>query len=394
MIGIGIRNNLLYPIMLLIFTSLRQIISIVIDEKIIFECPILLTLIMFSSEFIFGLILFIYNIKIIGIRRKTTYKGIKLIQAPLNIKHPDSNFKIYFLIFEAGFFDFIEFVISTYYVPKLNNNISYSLDIHLRSILITLFSAFCCYYVLKIPIYKHQIFSLLIIFICFVIILIFEVYFAFVDEKIDLFGFLHILFLILIVYFFNSFIDIIEKYLLEYNFINPFKILMFEGLFGIILTFTTLFIKEGFKEIKNIYNYTNSNNKFISLLICLIFYFLFSGGRNVYRLETNRIYSPMTWTLINSLFDPFLIIYYSFFSSKKVEEKSHIYFIINFIISIIIVLCSSVYNEIFVLFCCRLEQQTYNQICLRAKQSENMELPFNDNLDDEDNHDDKIVDEV
>ena len=59
-IKIGIRHNLLYPFMLIVFSFSRKIDSILMDKFIGFDGSILLTLIMFLSEIISGLILFLY----------------------------------------------------------------------------------------------------------------------------------------------------------------------------------------------------------------------------------------------------------------------------------------------------------------------------------------------
>ena len=73
MIKIGIRNNLFYPLMLVINSTLRQILSIVLDEIIEFDESLLLEFIMFLSEFVTGLILYIYHTKLVekkGIDKK------------------------------------------------------------------------------------------------------------------------------------------------------------------------------------------------------------------------------------------------------------------------------------------------------------------------------------
>ena len=85
MIRLGIRNNLFYPGMLIISSLLRQIDSIIMKEIIGFEgISLLLTLIMFFSEFIFGLIFFKKNINFLSKYEKKNkeykYMKIKLIQ--------------------------------------------------------------------------------------------------------------------------------------------------------------------------------------------------------------------------------------------------------------------------------------------------------------------------
>ena len=102
-------------------------------------------------------------------------------------------------------------------------------------------------------------------------------------------------------------------------------------------------------------------------------YFLLSGARNSYRVATNKLYSPMTRTLADSILDPLLIIYYFFADDDfKVDKKKNIYyFITNLATSIIMVFCSCVYNELIVLFCCKLEYDTHHEVSIRAKDIEN-----------------------
>ena len=66
--------------------------------------------------------------------------------------------------------------------------------------------------------------------------------------------------------------------------------------------------------------------------------------------------------------DPLLIGYYFLFENDFYfkGKQSNFYFIINLIISIIYVFFACIYNEVFVLFCCDLEHDTYIIIKERA----------------------------
>ena len=198
-----------------------------------------------------------------------------------------------------------------------------------------------------------------------------------------------VLVLIIFIHIFNSLLDSIEKYLVEYNYLNPFKTLMMEGIFGLIISFCYSFVKDPFKEINN---FNGSNIKFIILIILLILYFLLSGGRNAYRVATNKIYSPMTKSLTDYILNPFLLTYYYFldndFEDSEHKNQNIFYFIINLIISIVIVFFGCVFNEILILFCCNLEYDTHNQISIRANiidiiEIEEDEDKLSDNDDDE-----------
>ena len=173
---------------------------------------------------------------------------------------------------------------------------------------------------------------------------------------------------------FLSFRDVIEKYLLDYNFINPYQILMFEGFFGLIMTSICFFvIEEPFdKLIKSYDTWQNQQTIYILLLtIFFIFYFLLSGSKNVYRLLTNKIYSPTTTSLSEALFTPILIII-DIFNFDKSNIKGIIYIVINLVISIIMIFTSLVYNEFLVLNCCKLEYNTHYNISNRADESVNI----------------------
>ena len=343
MMKFGIRKNLIYPLMIIISTNIRKIDTILMIKINNFESSLFLTLIMFLAEFIFGLITYLSNIQF------------------STRNNPDKKYKSYFIIFTTAFFDFNIFLLKTYYLPKFNKFVSVSLNTRLRSSL-TICSALLCYFLFRIPIYKHQIFSLILILICLIVIIITEYYY----EKIIylhsalLFNFLD--------HYFNSCLDLSEKYLLEYNYINPFKLLMLEGIIGFILSSIFSIWVNPLKEIEEVFEKEEDQNKLYLLIIFLVVYFLSSGGRNIYRILTNKLYSPMTRTLTDCISDPIFVIFYFLYEEdfKSEGKRNILFFTINIIVSFLIVFGSCIYNEVFVLFCCNLEYDTYRQISIRA----------------------------
>ena len=218
MIKIGIRHNLIYPIIYSSSDFLRQIDSILMKTFIDFKGSLLLTLIMFFAEFISGFIFFTIEKKIFkkkNIDENSKFMGIKIIQAPQSIIiKRDKCFKIYIFIFLAALFDFLDFANKTFYIQEyIVQDKFLCLYERIKGILI-ICSAILCYYLLKIPIYKHQSFSLLIIFVCLLIVIILEC----LNDFQPFSG------MILLSLFFGqiflSFRDVIEKYLLDYDFIN------------------------------------------------------------------------------------------------------------------------------------------------------------------------------
>ena len=393
MMKFALRHNLIYPLMLIIFNLFRKVDLIVLDRIIKFKFSLLITCLMFLGEFIVGLIIYIYQISFLPIKKKNTFMGIKLIQGPADISHPDSNFKIYLLLFMASFFDFVEFMMSTFYLPQIID-ISKTLEMRLSSLL-TISSAFFFAFLLKFKIQKHQIFSLSIIFICLLIIIILEYVFQIFFQEKSLKEFGKIIGSIFLLHFFNSLLDSIEKYLLEYNYLNPFKTLMIEGLFGMIFSSIYSIIYNPFKEIKEYY-VEKDTIYFIFLIILLALYIVLSGGRNAYRVATNKIYSPMTKTLTDYFLNPLYIIYYFIFEGDfEIGERTIIrysFFITNLILSIIIVFCGCIYNEILILFCFNLEHETHRQVTIRAQTQTQEDFENVNNKNDKEN-DNNLSDE-
>ena len=173
-------------------------------------------------------------------------------------------------------------------------------------------------------------------------------------------------------HFFDSLLDCVEKYLLEYDYLNQFKALMIEGIFGTIITSISAIIcfivdNNPFQEIIKYYGNEDTKN-FILLLICLVLYFLLCGGRNAYRVTTNNIYSPMVKSLTDYTLNPLLIVYYFIFGNdfEVGGDKRTIYFIFNLILSIIIVFCALINNELIILDCCGLDYETHLIIAKRG----------------------------
>ena len=368
MIKFGIRRNLFYAMMFVIFNLLRKFDSIIMINNFEFYGSFILTISMFFADFISGLIVYLYHLKYLKEKETTKFMGIELIKAPSNIQPPDGCFKIYSLLFLASYLDFSEYLLSSYYIPDNFKDLSCSLEWRLKCIIICA-SAFFCYTTLNFPIFKHQIVTLIIILTCLIIIIGTEI--IAYSSNYEVYYILKVLFLMLIDHIFNSFLDVIEKYLLEYDFLNPFKILMLEGIMGLILSFFfTLSQKYPFKNIKAIYN--EKPDDFRYLLIFIILYFLLSCGRNIYRVTTNKLYSPTHKALFDYILVPILIIYYYIFSQDfQIKDKQiFYYFIINLIISFIIVIAGLIYNELIIIFICGMEYNTHYEVSKRAKEIE------------------------
>ena len=183
--------------------------------------------------------------------------------------------------------------------------------------------------------------------------------------------------------------DSTEKYLFEYDYMNPFIVLMYEGIFGFILTFLFFLIQGYLDDIKAVYK--NKNFNFALFVFLLFLYVILSAGKNIFLLVTTKIYSPMTKSLTDYFLNPIYILYsYGVEKDFHSEGKLNIpYFIINIFLSLIISFFGCVFNEFIILLFCGLELDTYDQISQRSISNITTELViFEDNCEDEDSQND------
>ena len=334
---------------------------------------LLLSTLNFLSDFFFGSIISLFLKEKKKEKNANKIIGIRLLYYKVdNIEPQDSQTKILILILLASYFNFTSQIIKKLLNIYINKDLLVNMKI--RSIDICVSSLFY-YYLMKVKLYKHHKLSLGIIIICILIIIIYQLIIHF--EKIE-----DIIIMLLIIFSVNiceAFFDIIQKYLLEYNYINPFKLLIFEGFLEIIFTSFLFFFDSYRKELITI---KDNFDKYIAtgfLYISLIFtYFIFAGFKNIYQILTIRHYSPPARALSDSIKDPLLIIYNLINGEENITE---IFSWVNFVCSIITVFFNFVYNEFIILYCCKLAYQTHIEIDKRNKNIESIKNSVNENID-------------
>ena len=120
MIKFALRRNLIYPLQLLIFSSVRDIEKELLRHFYGFDYSLILTSLMFIGEILAGLIIYLYQKKIIKKKLLLVDKRLSAIILERKIKTIDGTYKIMFLIFCAGLMDFVQFVLSSN-TPKYIN---------------------------------------------------------------------------------------------------------------------------------------------------------------------------------------------------------------------------------------------------------------------------------
>ena len=386
MMKFAIRPNLKYPVQFLFYSVLRDIESKLLSKLLKFRNPLIFTALMFLGEFFFGLIIFLYQKKIamkdkIKEKEPDKYMNIELIETENTIKKNDGNTKIIFILFCCAFFDFVQFILSINASQFIK--ISTSIESRLRGFLI-IFNALFYYFVLKLPIYRHQFFCLIIIGICLVLLLIFEFIFQEINIFLSYGDLVGVIFLAFLGQFCSAMVNSNEKYLFEYDNVNTFYALTFEGFFGFIFSFFYGFYQNPLDALKD-YKEKNGSSQpnFGILIFCFVIYIILSGLKNVFRVLTTKVYAPMTTTSAYYILNPFYIsIDFAIgddFMSKG--ERKYDYFFLNLIISLTISFFSLVYNEFIILFLCNLDKETHQQISTRSnleKEIINLEDIYND----------------
>ena len=366
MIKITGRHNVIYIIQLVIWSNIRTIDKIILSHLYNFNKSAIFTVLMFLGELTSGALVYKYQSKYLRKKEDDNYIN-KIRKRSTSLQkyiYKPNSIKIYILLFFATFLDFVEFIITSFYIKNFSY-ISSSLDSRLYNFLV-ICNGIAFIFLLKIKIYKHQKLSLIIIFICLIITIASEYAFQIVDGVFTYDEFTLALVLILIEYFDLALMDIIDKYLLEFESVDPFFIIMIEGLIGFLFSILFCFIENPIENLKHIYN-KESTASFCLFVILLLLFYLLTAFRVAFRIMVNKIYSPMVLTLSDYFLNPIYIIYYFFTGDFKSKEGRDIfYFVLNLILSILTAFSTFIYNEFIVLFCFGLEKNTYDQITKRS----------------------------
>ena len=375
MIKLSLKKNLLYLLAFCISYYARKILSIIIDKAFKFNDPYIFLYMMAFGEIIGGSAIYIYQMNYRRKKKDIKYFGIKIIQNKQYINAGGSLKKI-LLLFLASFFDIYEFIIISFYVPKIGK-FSPTLDLRLGCIT-TISSALICIYAFRFKNGKHHNFSLISLGICLFLTVILEIIFKGNDIPFGIF----MLAVFLVFYYLISitFTDCIERYLAYYYFLNPFLILMIEGVFGLIMAILYSIKSDPLKELFNQYD-VNGLGKFILLIFLLILYLILSAVLNAYKIYVNVIYSPMARSITDYLMNPFFNIYYFF--AENDFQQNFAYFFICEIISILIDFFCFVFNEYITLYCFGLDHDTSDTIVKRAMEREMHPANYDIDIDEE-----------
>jgi hypothetical protein len=365
MIKFGWRYSLLSPSLFIITLGTRSIVTHFIKKLYEKSFSFINLFFIYAVQFIMCAILSWHNNRKNKSKIKSQFLGIALNEDTKKLDRPDSNLKIIILLIFSAFFECIGALIRKLASDSVLNFDYYYASYRSSEIII---ASVLCYFALNTKIYRHHLFSLIIMLIYLIIAIIYEVYLIFLNGK----NYRYLL-ITLFSGMIRVFLDATEKYLFNTDFIDLYKMMFFEGIINTLNSAICFCFDSPKIELSNFILFYDENKlKFVGVIFLLIVYSIVTGFKNIYRRETIKEFSPMTRILAQSILDPVYIIYELIQDKKKGKEiDTNNIFILVF--SIIMIFCSCIYNEIFVLYFCGLERDTHLAV---APISENYELQY------------------
>ena len=385
-----IRKNLLFPFFVLIFYLVRTLIKIKMEDirKDLDNPshPFLYTFYMFLGEFIGSFIMFIYEKikpkKDSSEESKNSQQQIKVYLFDLNFVTSESDNNEYkitkktiFIIFITCLLDTISYSISItigfFQLSIVNKKLDNEWLIENKlKIFQLIFSAFLCHKMLKIQLHRHHYFSIYSIIIFMLFLIIWD-YFEILYNEFKIY--ISIILILIFNTFLYAFQEVLEKYLMDIYFLSINKLLYYQGIIGMLFTFFILIILINMKcfyylsvlkickineKIESFSSILNLMKNMDYLLISII-YILLCSGVNIYKLQTNKMMTPMHRTIADSAIMPIYVLIY--YPNTKLNVL-----IITLIISIFVLFICLVYCEVIVIKFCNLHKNTYFYIAERG----------------------------
>ena len=376
MIKIKLGKNLIYLFIYIISWIIRLIIRTITKE--IYPDFVYMVLYMYIlGEIIGGLSIYLYQYRNSQKNKQTKLFNITLTTNKDIMKYKDKNFKIIILVILASIFDFFKNIIEFYNNVKSNDKNKNNFYLRIGAVT-TISSSLLCKYSVNFKFGNHHKTSLIFIGSCLIIETILEIIFK--PKEIFAAPFLFERFLTIFRLIIESFNDCTKKYLVEVNYVDPFKLIMYEGFLELI--FNIIFrLSKNMINIQQIGEFfrSNSSGKICGLVFSLLGILLLSGLLSLYKIYCITFYSPMIKNLTDYILVPFINILSFIF---KIDFYNSVaYFVICEIISIIVDFFGFLYNEFIILYCFGLEHDTKFDISSRVESIENQPIEMIDEVE-------------
>lgn len=379
MIKIKLGKNLLYLLVYIISWIIRYIIRA--EAKSTYPDFVYMILYMYIlGEIIGGLAIYLYQYRNSKKKNQTNNQQnnfiVKLPENKDKNKSKDNKIKIIILIILVSLFDFFKNIIEFYNSPKTNSKNANNFYLRIGAVT-TISSSLLCHYSVNFKLGKHHKTSLIIFSSCLIIEIILEIIFK--PKEIFAAPFLFERFYTIFRLIIESFNDCTKKYLIDIDYIDPFQLIMYEGILELI--FNIIFrLSQNMINLPQIGEFfsNNSSGKICGLIFSLLGILLLSGLLSLYKIYCIAYYSPMMKNLTDYILVPVINILSYFLKMDFYDSVA--YFVACEIISIIIDFFGFVYNEFIILFCYGLEYDTKFNISSRMESVENQPIEMIDEI--------------
>ena len=389
-----VSKNMLIPLLIPILYSIRHRLSDELDKNIYGDSkhrPVFLNTFLISISYSINFILFIIEYKRTKTNRKKTQEKhfdnqLIIEKNKLEKRHKKYRTVFLFLLPFFNFFNYLSYDILNIFKPKeYYKNYFYPISIPIYLII----TAHMSYLFLNYKFYLHQKTSMIISPLLSLLLLAFLIILNNTDQKNN--TLYSVLFLILCVGLksLRYILYVFGKVFMDKMFVTHIKLMTFLGLFGIIFSLIAnaisflinlefienpdlndyFIIQTGFKRFKNIFdNWGYSEDyQWITLILVIIFWF----AENYIVWFCIYTFSPNHFTIyssINSIAALIMEIYnYTFVENNKNILMNLIS--IPFIIAVFGVFASGlIFNEIFIIRVCNMDQYTKVEINRRQKE--------------------------
>ena len=321
---------------------------------------------------------------------------IKYIYNDKNKKVFKNNLKSIILnLFLISLFDFLAKISTvTYYFIKEKQNFDVK-QANLNSVLIffVIFLFLFSRLILKAEFYKHHIFSFIIFIICLIVLIALDFIEIYDNNSDSLFMSYIFLFVKIFAVFLYSIVNVFSKIMFLYYYFSPYSLLLTKAIiqffYLIIFSLPLCFIKFKNEEGEEMLIFSMIPSIFENKLYIFLYilYLINSFFYNILNLIIIDIFSP-NHTAISNILENFGILIINVIQK---DIKTDYYLIIRFIMFIILIIASFIYNEFLVINICGLGNDTKlfldykekHDLSLIEEINENDDITIIDNSSDE-----------
>ena len=376
-----IKKEYLYPIILSVFYFSNTITQMAITnfdkerttENKYGKQQIFTLFIMSLSESLMLILHQIQRMRSIRISKKKSTENTSLSIHHLEFIPSNKKLKILLIIFVCFLLDIVISFVNLFFFMSTSGSIILLGNSILFLILTTLISI----YALNYQYHRHHVLGLIIFFVGVV-----------VNSSVNFAAFAEVTLLNVFIFFISqlgaSLQQVTEKYLMDTEFVSPFIIGGFEGVFGVVFIGLSFFV---FNNIKCKYSFCTGENivnlsfilKFLynntKYLLAMIWYFVGIFFSNVLRLLTIQFFTP-THRVMADTFNSFILLIIKmtvpFFYS---EECNMDYFVKSMIANVIMTIGMLIYFEIVILGLGGFNKNTKSEI---EDRSDSFEMEVNE----------------